>query len=364
LTLIPFLNLKNLNSKFESELKSAFNTFLDSGYYILGENVVNFEKEYANYCDSKFCCGVANGLDALILILESYKFPPGSEIIVPANTYYASILSIIKAGLKPILIEPNLNDYLINVELIESKITHNTVAILAVNLYGKMCDFNSLKIIKEKYNINLIVDAAQSHGAVFENSKNCFGADAVAYSFYPSKNLGAFADAGAVVSDNEDLISKIKTLRNYGSEIKYQFEEKGINSRLSELQAAFLTIKLKYLDEEIDKRREIASKYIREIYNSKIVLPASENIKKDAWHLFVVRTNNRKKFTEYLKANGIGYDIHYPIPPHKQNALSEFSNLFLPTTEKIHQEIISLPLNSTLSSADVDYIIEKINHYK
>jgi dTDP-4-amino-4,6-dideoxygalactose transaminase len=360
---VPFLSLKKLNKAHEEDFKNALEKFIDSGHYILGESVKEFESAFAQYCESAFCVGVANGLDALILILESFNFPSNSEVIVPANTYFASILAILRAGLKPVLVEPSLHDYLVNAKEVSKKITDKTTAVLAVNLYGRMCNFTELQSLCTENSLKLIIDAAQSHGAEFSTSKNCIGADAVAYSFYPTKNLGALADAGAVVTDSAELAEHIKINRNYGSGIKYQFDFLGQNSRLSELQAMFLSIKLKYLDSEIAKRRNIAAKYLAEIKNEKIVLPPNDNIHQDAWHLFVIRTEDRNGLAAYLKQNGIGSDIHYPIPPHKQKALNEFNGLSLPITEEIHETILSIPMNSTLSENEVDYIISTLNAY-
>jgi dTDP-4-amino-4,6-dideoxygalactose transaminase len=360
---IPFLSLKSTNQQFEDLYKLALSAFLSSGQYMLGKKLESFEQNFANYCQSKYCVGVANGLDALILILDSFKFKRNAEVIVPANTYFASILAIKKAGLVPVLVEPNLGDYLINIKNIESAITQNTVAVLAVNLYVRMCDFDNISKLCNEYSLKLVVDAAQSHGAVYENIKNCTGADATAYSFYPTKNLGALSDAGAVVTDNELLASSIRKNRNYGSEIKYQFDSLGLNSRLSELQASFLDLKLNYLDAEILKRRQIAERYLTEIKNEKLILPPSDRIHEDSWHLFVVRTDNRIELMNYLKTAQIGYDIHYPIPPHKQKALPEFNNLDLPITEEIHRTVLSLPMNSSLSVEEVDFIIFTLNSY-
>ena len=361
--LVPFLSLKKSNAIYESELKMAFEEFLESGHYILGNSVKTFENQFATFCESKHCIGVANGLDALILILENLGLEQGSEIIVPANTYFASILSIIKSGLVPVLVEPNIDDYLIDVSRIPDKITPKTKGILAVNLYGKMCDYEALNEICTNFNLKLIVDAAQSHGALYQNSTRCIGAIATAYSFYPTKNLGALSDAGAVITDNEELALKIQQDRNYGSKIKYQFKTLGHNSRLSELQAKFLSVKLKYFDEEINKRRQIAKVYLSKINNKKIILPPSDSILEDACHLFVIRTKNRKNLVKFLDSKQIGYDIHYPIPPHKQMALKNFNDLSLPITEEIHETILSLPLNGTLTSEEVNYIINSLNEF-
>jgi dTDP-4-amino-4,6-dideoxygalactose transaminase len=360
---IPFLDLKEINLAHEKHFIEATKSFLQSGKFILSENVAKFERAFAPICEQSYCVGLANGLDALILGLEAFKFEAGSEVIVPANTYFASILAIFKAGLTPILVEPNLTDYLIDTSKIEKAISKNTRAILAVNLYGKMCDFDALNIICKKHSLKLIVDAAQSHGAKYKGYKTCKGADAIAYSFYPTKNLGALSDAGALVSDNLDIFKNVKIKRNYGSSEKYIFEEKGINSRLSELQAGYLLIKLKYLGLEITTRRTIARFYLEKIKNEKIILPPSNSIDEDSWHLFVIRTDDRKAFTNYLTENGIGYDIHYPIPPHKQMAFKELNHLSLPITEKIHETVVSLPMNINLSEEELLYIVGKINAY-
>lgn len=360
---IPFLSLKSTNQQFEDFYKLALSDFLTSGQYMLGNKVESFEKNFAKHCQSKHCIGVANGLDALILILDSFGFERNAEVIVPANTYFASILAIKKANLKPVLVEPNLGDYLIDINKIESAITPNTVAVMAVNLYGRMCDFENITKLCKKHSLKLVVDAAQSHGAEYANSLNCIGADATAYSFYPTKNLGALSDAGAVVTDDEHIAASVRKNRNYGSEIKYQFDSIGMNSRLSELQASFLDIKLKHLNFEISKRRQIAERYLKEVKNDQLILPPSDRIYEDAWHLFVVRTENRSELMNYLKSKQIGFDIHYPIPPHKQKAIPEFNHLDLPITEEIHRTVLSLPMNSSLKEEEVDFIISSLNSY-
>jgi dTDP-4-amino-4,6-dideoxygalactose transaminase len=360
---IPFLDLKEINLIHEKQFMAATKEFLHSGRFILGENVAKFERSFAGICEQSYCVGLANGLDALILGLEAFKFEPESEVIVPANTYFASILAIYRAGLTPILVEPSIDDYLIDISKIEGAITQKTKAIVAVNLYGKMCDFDALHVICKKHDLKLIVDAAQSHGAKYKGYKTCKGADAIAYSFYPTKNLGALSDAGALISDNLDICKNVKLKRNYGSSEKYIFEEKGINSRLGELQAAFLLAKIKYLGIEISTRRTLARLYLENIKNEKIILPPTNSIDEDSWHLFVIRTDNRSEFINYLKENGIGYDIHYPIPPHKQLAFKELSHLSFPITEKIHETVVSLPLNIHLSEEELLYIVEKINAY-
>jgi dTDP-4-amino-4,6-dideoxygalactose transaminase len=361
--IIPFLSLKDVNLENSQKFKDAFEVFLNTGTYILGENVRKFEKNFAAYCQQKYCIGLANGLDALILGIEAFNFEQGSEIIVPANTYFASILAIYRAGCKPVLVEPSLLDYLIDCTKIEEAVTPKTKAILAVNLYGKMCDFNSLSQICKKHKLKLIVDAAQSHGAIYNRGKTCSGADIVAYSFYPTKNLGALADGGALLCEDLDIYENIKSKRNYGSLEKYIFEEKGINSRLSELQAAFLNIKLEKLDKDLQYRKWLAKFYMNNLSNEKIILPFSKSEHEDSYHLFIIRTKERKNFTNYLSENGIGYEIHYPIPPHKQNAFKELNHLSLPITEEIHNTILSLPLNTGLGEAQISYIVDVINKY-
>jgi dTDP-4-amino-4,6-dideoxygalactose transaminase len=360
---IPFLSLKKLNHTYEEELKNTFANFLEKGYYMLSDNVSLFEKQFSEFCDANYCIGVANGLDALELIIQSYDFPQGSEIIVPANTYYASILSILNAGLQPVLVEPDISTYLLDPKTVEDSISKNTVAIMAVNLYGRMCDFDALSTITKKHKLKLFVDAAQSHGALYKDSKDCLNADAIAYSFYPTKNLGALADAGAVITNDKQLAELIYAKRNYGSNIKYQFEYQGKNSRLSELQAGFLLVKLKNLDNELTARRRIAKRYLSEIKNHRLVLPPVDRIEEDAWHLFVIRTQERDELILHLKNSGIGYDIHYPTPPHKQNALKEYNHLVLPVTEEIHSTILSIPLNPTITDDEATYIINTLNSY-
>lgn len=360
---IPFLSLKALNKPYTAELEKAFHHFLNRGFYMLSDSVRQFESEFAAFCSAPFCVGVANGLDALELIMQSMELEKGAEVIVPANTYYASILSVLNVGLTPVLVEPDPHTFLLDPANAEKAITGKTAAILAVNLYGKMCDYDALGTLARKYNLKLITDAAQSHGARYKGSTDCPGADAIAYSFYPTKNLGALSDAGAVVTHHEALAQAVRARRNYGSEVRYQFDHLGKNSRLSELQAAFLSIKLRYLDAETERRRELAARYLSGIRNEQIILPPAETTHEDAWHLFVVRTPDREKLKAYLQGHGIGFDVHYPVPPHRQKALATFNHLSLPVTEEIHRTVLSLPLNGTLSDRDADRIITTLNQY-
>jgi dTDP-4-amino-4,6-dideoxygalactose transaminase len=360
---IPFLDLKLINLEYEESINEVLAKKVSSGWYILGEEVKTFEKSFAHYCETKHCIGVANGLDALVLLLKASDFPKGSEILVPSNTYIATILGISLAGLTPVLVEPDINTYLIDPEKIEEKITSNTKAILVVHLYGKCCEMEPINEIAQKNNLKVFEDAAQSHGAIYQNKKAGNLSDGAGFSFYPTKNLGAMGDAGAITTNDDNLASRIRALRNYGSGEKYIFDAQGINSRLDEIQAAILSVKLPHLDSENIIRRSIAKRYLTEIHNPVINLPFSGTVDKDAWHLFVVRTRDRNKFREYLIQNKIGTDIHYPVAPHKQLAYKEWNNDSYPISEKIHQEILSLPLNTTLTEEEVSYIIEKINQY-
>ncbi|RYU97200.1 DegT/DnrJ/EryC1/StrS family aminotransferase [Emticicia agri] len=360
---IPFLDLKLLNRDYEKSINEVLSKKIASGWYILGEEVKVFEKSFAEYCETKHCIGVANGLDALLLLLKASDFPKGSEVLVPSNTYIASILAISLAGLTPVLVEPDIHTYLIDPKKIEEKITKNTKAILVVHLYGKCCEMEPINEIAKRNNLKVFEDAAQSHGAIYQNKKAGNLSDGAGFSFYPTKNLGAMGDAGAVTTNDDVLASKIRALRNYGSGEKYVFEEQGINSRLDEMQAAILSVKLPNLDNENKVRQSIAKRYLTEINNPTITLPFAGTIMEDVWHLFVVRTRDRDKFREYLSQNKIGSDVHYPVPPHQQLAYKDWNNDSYPISEKIHQQVISLPLNATLLEEEVSYIIEKINSY-
>lgn len=370
--MIEFLNLKAVNDRHKVELLQAYERVLKSGWFILGEEVKEFENAYAKYCGTTHCISVANGLDALILILEGYKelgvMSIGDEVIVPSNTYIASILAISRAGLVPVLVEPDINDYLINPSLIEEKITSLTKAILPVHLYGQLCDMESINKIALKYGLKVIEDSAQSHGAVLNGKKSGNLGDASGFSFYPGKNLGALGDGGAITTSDNDLAEVIKALRNYGSQIKYQNLYLGINSRLDEIQAAILSFKLKCLDTDNQYRREIAEYYINNICNDKIVLPKPRNCKTSelinhVWHIFSIRTENRDHFQEYISKNQIQTVIHYPIPPHKQAAYKDWNSLSYPISEKIHREIISLPISPVLRFEDLKKITDIINNY-
>ena len=366
--MIHFLNLKKLNQPFEVAFQKKMKQFLEGGWYILGNEVKQFETDFATYCGTKHCIGVGNGLDALVLIFKAYihlgKLEKGDEVIVPANTYIASILAILQADLVPVLVEPKLETLNINPEAIEAKITSKTKAILPVHLYGQLCEMIAINEIAQKHNLLVIEDAAQAHGSQFsENEKAGNLGHAAAFSFYPGKNLGALGDAGAITTNDDELANVLFSMRNYGSKVKYENEIIGVNSRLDELQAAFLNIKLKQLDSENEFRRSMAKRYLSEIKNDKITLPNWDLSQNHVFHLFVIRTADRLALQNYLKDNGIETMIHYPIPPHKQKALVNWNQLSFPITEKIHNEVLSIPLNSGLKASEIQHIITTLNNY-
>ncbi|MCP3761367.1 DegT/DnrJ/EryC1/StrS family aminotransferase [Domibacillus sp. A3M-37] len=362
--MIPFLNLKEINKQYKEELKEAAGRVIDSGWYILGEEVAAFEKEFAAYCGVKHCIGVSNGLDALKLILKAYGYGAGDEIIVPSNTYIASILAISEVGATPVLVEPNSNTYNIDPKQIEEKITEKTKAILAVHLYGQTADIDAVTDIAARYQLKVIEDAAQAQGARYRGKRTGNLGDAAGFSFYPGKNLGALGDAGAITTNDSELAEKITALRNYGSHKKYENLYKGYNHRLDEMQAAMLRVKLNYLDQENEARRMIADRYHQFINNEEIILPtAPENAEEHVWHVFVIRTKERNRLQKFLTDKGIQTVIHYPIPPHKQQAYTEWKENKYPISEKIHNEVLSLPISPVQSLEDTKRIIEAINQY-
>ncbi len=365
--MISFFDLKKVNLRYQQSFEEIFKEVLQSGWFIKGKKVLEFEEKFADYCGVKYSIGVGNGFDALVLILEGFKqlnlMKQGDEVIVPSNTYIATILAVSKSGLIPVLAEPDEKTYLINPVEIEKKITPKTKAIIPVHLYGQVCNMDAINAIAQKYNLKVIEDSAQSHGAIYNNKRSGNLGDASGFSFYPSKNLGSLGDGGAITTNDDKLAEVIKALHNYGSHVKYEFDVKGINSRLDELQAAFLIEKLKYLDEGNERRREIASMYLSGIKNPQIVLPTCVKREGHVWHCFTVRTKNRDHFQEYLQRNGIQTVIHYPIPPHKQKACSEWNNCSFPVSEEIHSTIISLPLSPVISDVEVERIIDAINQY-
>ena len=359
--MIKFLDLQKLNQPFEAEFLSKTKEFLAKGWYILGDEVKQFENQFADFSNAKHCIGVGNGLEALVLILKGNiqlgKLEKGDEVIVPANTYIASVLAILQADLVPVLIEPNIETYTINPDLISEKITSKTKAILLVHLYGQLAEMDKITELSNQFNLLIIEDAAQAHGLPFK------GNHTRAFSFYPGKNLGALGDGGAITTNDDKLAEVLFSLRNYGSNKKYYNDFIGVNSRLDELQAAFLNIKLPHLNAENEARKKVAKRYLAEIKNTKIVLPICEDFDKHVFHLFVIRTENRDDLQDYLSKNGIETIIHYPIPPHQQNALTEFNHFTLPITEKIHREVLSLPISSILTNEEITYIIATLNCY-
>ena len=366
--MIQFLYLKGLNAQYKAELIEACTRVIDSGWYVQGNECKEFDKEFAEYCGAKYAIGVANGLDALILILRAYKelgvMKDGDEIIVPSNTYIASILAISQNNLVPVLVEPDINTYLIDPSKIEEKITSKTKAILPVHLYGQTCEMDKINEIAKKYNLKVIEDSAQSHGAYFKDNRSGNLGDASGFSFYPGKNLGALGDGGAVTTNDEELALAIKALGNYGSHKKYENLYKGVNSRLDEMQAAMLRVKLRYLDNEVEKRREIANYYLENIKNDKLILPIVRAQDNHVWHLFVVRTNKRDELQKYLLDNDIQTLIHYPIPPHKQEAYKEWNSESYPISEQIHDKVLSLPISSVQSFEDTKAVVKALNEYK
>lgn len=371
--MIKFLDLKKVNDSFEPQLSAAVRRVLDSGWYLLGDEVKSFENEYSRFIGSKHCIGVANGLDALRLILKAYIelgiMKEGDEIIVPANTYIASILAITDNRLVPLLVEPDISTYNIDPSRIEEKITSRTKGIMIVHLYGQNAMHPEITRIIKKYGLKLIEDNAQAQGCIYENRRTGSFGDAAGHSFYPGKNLGALGDAGAITTDDSELADVVRAIANYGSKVKYQNLYQGLNSRLDELQAAILRVKLGRLDADNQRRREVAEYYLNNISNPGIVLPlpagrrqASSN-NGHIWHVFVIRTPERYRLQDFLNEYGIQTVIHYPIPPHMQNAYKEWQSLTLPVTEKIHNEVISLPISQVIENKEVSIVTEVLNNY-
>ena len=363
---IPFLDLKIQHQDLRTELTQAFNEVLDSGWFIQGDQLAQFEQEYANYCGTQHCIGVGNGLDALHLILRAYDIGPGDEVIVPSNTYIATWLAASYAGATPVPVEPDLATYNIAVDRIEAAITPRTKAIIAVHLYGQVADMDAINAIALKYGLKVIEDAAQSQGALYKGRPSGSLGDAAGHSFYPGKNLGALGDAGAITTNDDALADKLRMLRNYGSQIKYKNELKGFNSRLDELQAAFLSVKLKKIKQWNEQRKALAAIYQVGLQHLPfLTLPFVPEWADPVWHVYVVRCAQRDALQQYLHTAGIGTVIHYPIPPHLQGAYAEL-NLAqgtFPVSEKIHSEIISLPLDPYLSVADAHHVIKVLQQF-
>lgn len=371
--MIKFLDLQKVNALHTEELKNAAFSVISSGWYLLGEHTNKFESELASFIGCKYSIAVANGLDALRLIIRSYielgVLNEGDEIIVPANTYIASILAITDNRLKPILVEPDIEDYNLNISAVENSITAKTKAILLVHLYGNTSWSDLIDVLVKKHNLLIIEDNAQAVGAVYNGKRTGNLGDAAGFSFYPGKNLGALGDAGAVTTNDPDLAEAVRYIANYGSAKKYLNKYQGLNSRMDEIQAAFLSVKLKYIDKENQLRRDIAKVYAENISNDKVFLSprlktkAIENCLSHVWHLFVLRSENRDDLQKYLEKNQVQTLIHYPIPPHKQECYGDLNHLSLPITERIHNEVLSIPISPVMEPGEVARVVEIINRW-
>jgi dTDP-4-amino-4,6-dideoxygalactose transaminase len=372
--MIKFLDLYKINAGYEPQISQAIHRVLESGWYLLGQEVKAFEEAYAHYIGSRHCIGVANGLDALRLILKAYiemgMMREGDEVIVPANTYIASILAITDNRLTPVLVEPDIHTYNIDPFRIEAKITERTKAIMIVHLYGQNAMQPEIQHLMEKYNLKLIEDNAQAQGCYYGNKRTGSLGHAAGHSFYPGKNLGALGDAGAVTTDDDNLAAVVRAIANYGSSKKYVNDYQGLNSRLDEIQAAVLRVKLARLDEANQKRRNAAAHYLQSIKHPDIVLPKNNKMSHDVlkdnshvWHVFVVRCRNRDLLQSYLAGNNIQTLIHYPIPPHKQKAYKEWNDYSLPITETIHNEILSLPISPVMTLNEIEEVCQAVNRY-
>ncbi len=366
--MIKFLDLHKVNQRFETAFKQAFDAFLNSGSYVLGDAVSNFEHEFATYCGTQHCVGISNGLDAIKLIFEGYKvlgrLKEGDEVIVPANTYIASILGVTQAGLTPVFVDPDLDTYNIDPERIQQHISKNTKAILVVHLYGQLCEMKAIQRIAKANDLLVVEDAAQAHGAEDDQGTKAGNlGDAAAFSFYPTKNLGALGEAGAITTNDHRLSEVVAKLRNYGTSSKYINDHKGFNHRIDPIQALFLSIKLKELDADNDRRRAVARQYMNGIKNERISLPNYSVDKDHVFHLHVIRSEQRDALQKHLEENGIQTLIHYPIPPHQQQAYIEYRELQLPITEKIHQQVLSLPISPIMEVKQVEDVINAVNRF-
>lgn len=360
---IKFLDLYKVNERFRSDIEARFQSVLDSGWYLQGKENERFCKDFAAYCGTKYALGVANGLDALNLIIRGYGWGPGDEIIVPANTFIATILAISENGCTPVLVEPDINTYNIDPDKVEAAVTSKTKAIFVVHLYGQAVQMEKIWQIAEKYGLKIVEDAAQAHGAFYQGRRTGNLGDAAGFSFYPGKNLGAFGDAGGITTNDAELYERCKAIANYGSDRKYHHIYKGVNSRLDEIQAAILDVKLKHLDEDNDRRQQIAARYRNEIKNPAIILPRTYDESAHVWHIFAIRTKNRDMLIRHLEAKGIQTNIHYPMPPHHQGAYKEWVDCSYPITEQIHREVVSLPMSPVMTDEEVGTVIQAVNCY-
>ncbi|MCU8104642.1 DegT/DnrJ/EryC1/StrS family aminotransferase [Shewanella sp. SM101] len=365
--MVPFLDLQKINQQYQSELKDACSRVIDSGWYIMGNELAQFEAEFATYCGTKHSIGVANGLDALILVIRAWlelgKLRAGDEVIVQANTYIASVLAITENDLVPVLVEPNPGTYNLDPQIVRNAITDKTKLILPVHLYGQLSSMHEIMAIAKEHDLLVLEDCAQAHGAELCGKRAGNWGDAAGFSFYPGKNLGALGDAGAITTNDDELAQTLKALRNYGSHKKYENLYQGVNSRLDEIQAAMLRVKLHHLEAETARRQHIAQTYRANIINPLIVLPVVAEELAHVWHLFVVRCENREALQQHLTDNGVQTLIHYPIPPHKQQAYQQYAEMHLPLTEQIHQQVLSIPLDPTMSDAAVKQVIAAMNEF-
>jgi dTDP-4-amino-4,6-dideoxygalactose transaminase len=360
--MIEYENLRKANAPFYAEYKEAFSRILEKGWFVLGDEVARFEEEFARYCGVKYCVGVANGLDALVLSLKSLNLLAGGEVLVPSNTYIATILSIVQAGLIPVPVEPDIRTYNIDPTLIEEKITKKTCAIMVVHLYGKACTMGPILDICDRHQLRLVEDCAQAHGALYKGQKVGSFGDLGAFSFYPTKNLGCLGDGGAVTTNNEEYANTVRILRNYGSKEKYHNEMIGYNSRLDELQAAFLRVKLNHLEEINTYKRKLAALY-RENIGREYILPIEEDGYYDVYHIFNVRCSRRNELKQYLLKNDIKTDIHYPVSPNKQPALRGIMDEACPISEEIHNTILSLPISFYHTEDDILRVCSVLNKF-
>jgi dTDP-4-amino-4,6-dideoxygalactose transaminase len=360
---VPYENLAKLNAPFMTEIKQAMNRVVDSGWYILGKELEQFEASFAEYIGMEHAIGVASGLDALVLSLVALDLPKGSEVIVPANAYVASVLSVLKAGLTPVLVEPDVHTCNINPSLISAHITENTKAIMPVHLYGLASDMGQIQSIATKHNLFILEDCAQVHGATYAGKKCGNFSTAASFSFYPTKNLGAMGDAGAILTNDGALAEKLRAIRNYGSHKKYYNEYIGVNSRLDEMQAAILSVKLKHLD-QINQHKQKLAKIYNQLLTDKIIKPVEPHNYEHVYHIYNIRAADRDNLKKYLADNGIATDIHYPVPPHQQKALAHlFEGKSFPVSEKIHQTTLSLPISYFHTESDIQYVCETLNRY-
>lgn len=366
--MIPFLDLKKVNIQYQQELKDACSRVIDSGWYLNGNELNAFENEFSQYCQTNYCAGVANGLDALMLTLRAWKelgqLSDGDEVIVQANTYIASILAITENNLVPVLVEPDEKTFNLDASNIEKAITSKTKVILPVHLYGQISPMKEILEISKKHKLLVLEDCAQAHGAELDGKKAGSWGDAAAFSFYPGKNLGALGDAGAVITNDNELFKTIKALGNYGSSERYVHQFKGVNSRMDEIQAAMLRVKLKHLNSEVKARQKVAKSYLEGINNSLIELPHVGDLKTHVWHLFVIKVKQRQELSDYLASNGVQTLSHYPTAPHKQGAYKEWNTKVYPISEKLHQQVLSLPISPVISKEEFLKVVQLINNFK